>query len=160
VEDMARRLQLPQPRSEAGEVGSQITTSTTSLWLVAGPRAVGFPLGDDAQRLVDGLAATASASLDSAELLDRVRHQAVTCSPSAVVSGALGVEDPVKDGCQVSLTRWRPLACACPASGPGGGRQIRGGVRSEHLVAEEVVEGLPPHDLAGLAVADEHDGRP
>lgn len=65
------RIQLERPA--AGEIGSMIERAGDELWLVAGPDAA---RGASALALLDGLAAVASAALASAELLDRVRHQA------------------------------------------------------------------------------------
>ena len=68
------RIQLDPPVEE--ELGSLIQSDESALWLVARPRTGHKGDTVEEQSMLDGIAAIGSGALGSAELLDRVRHQA------------------------------------------------------------------------------------
>lgn len=68
------RLQLAPPLHD--ELGSRVQAEDRGLWLVARPRRTDPRSRTEGQTLLDGIAAIGSGALESAELLDRVSHQA------------------------------------------------------------------------------------
>ena len=67
-------IQVEEPATD--ELRSQIETDSGALWLVAQPHARRSAVTREDQAVLDGIAAIGSGALASAELLDRVRHQA------------------------------------------------------------------------------------
>ena len=68
------RIQLGPPADH--ELGSLIQSDESTLWLVARPRSGHKVDTAEDTSMLDGIAAIGSGALGSAELLDRVRHQA------------------------------------------------------------------------------------